>query len=102
MGIIKAPRNRTIEILDDDSAKLEKSLIKISSKQIKENLVNKIINQDLFDAIAYLPENFVDLLILDPPYNLTKEFNSTSFREMSIKEYCNWIDDFISKIIIML
>ena len=26
-------------------------------------------------AIEFLPDDFVDLLILDPPYNLTKSFN---------------------------
>lgn len=98
MAITKAPRNRTIEIFDEDEKRLEKSLIRLNSKQRKENLVNRIINQDLFEAAEYLPESFVDLLILDPPYNLSKDFNSTSFREMSVTEYCNWIEEFISKI----
>ena len=53
---------------------------------------NKIINQDTFEIFDFLPDNFVDLLILDPPYNLNKNFKSTSFKKKSIGEYAEWFE----------
>ena len=47
----------------------------------------------------YLPESFVDLLFVDPPYNLNKTFNSNSFKEMTTKDYIDWIDSWLSKLI---
>ena len=37
--------------------------------------------------MSKLPESFVDLLIVDPPYNLTKNFNGSVFRQTSNEEY---------------
>jgi site-specific DNA-methyltransferase (adenine-specific) len=37
-----------------------------------------------------LPRNFVDLLVLDPPYNLSKNFNGVLFREKEKTEYQRW------------
>jgi site-specific DNA-methyltransferase (adenine-specific) len=98
MRISKAPRNRTIEIFDEEVKSLQDSLVKLRTKQLPGNLINKVINQDLFETIDFLPDNFVDLLILDPPYNLNKEFNTTKFNKMSIVDYAGWIENFILKI----
>jgi len=35
----------------------------------------------------------VDLLILDPPYNLHKRFGETTFSRRSVEEYANWLGD---------
>jgi len=59
-------------------------------------LSNKIVNQDIFDVLGLLPEGFVDLLILDPPYNLTKTFTSTTFRKKSIARYAEWFENLLA------
>ena len=46
-----------------------------------------------------LPRGFVDLLFVDPPYNLTKNFNGNTFKEMSSEAYASWIDVWITKLI---
>jgi hypothetical protein len=51
----------------------------------------------LLKVINFLPESFVDLLIIDPPYNLTKTFNNNLFSRKSIEEYAKWVDEFLSK-----
>ncbi len=50
----------------------------------------------------FLPENFADLLILDPPYNLTKTFNSSTFKRRSIEQYAQWFENLIRQIIVRL
>ncbi len=65
---------------------------------VVDEITNKTIHQDLFKVIDFLPENFVDLLFVDPPYNLRKEFNSNRFREMSPEEYEEWLDSWLNPI----
>jgi site-specific DNA-methyltransferase (adenine-specific) len=47
----------------------------------------------------FLPDNFVDLLFLDPPYNLNKNFSSVNFKEMKDDDYETWLDSWISKLV---
>lgn len=43
--------------------------------------INKIYNEDVFDLIKKIPDNYIDLIILDPPYNLFSniEWDKTKF-----------------------
>ncbi len=92
-------RNKTILIDDNDREIFEPKLIKLP---YDGELINKIINQDFFEAIKYLPDSFVDLLFVDPPYNLTKNFHSHTFNKKSYEEYKDWCESWISKIIRIL
>ncbi len=95
---VKAPKNRTLEITEKEKEKYSKLFLKLSSKAKVGEVKNKIINQDLFEAVDLLPNKFVDLLFIDPPYNLSKSFNSNHFKERSIQEYSDWIESFIIKL----
>ncbi len=94
----RSPRNRTIDVSKKEIAEFSKRLIKIDSPVKIDSIINKTINQNLFDVLDFLPDNFVDLLIVDPPYNLQKYFNTTRFAKKSVEEYAEWIDVFISKL----
>jgi site-specific DNA-methyltransferase (adenine-specific) len=48
---------------------------------------NMIIHGDAFDILETLPNSFVDLLIVDPPYNLNKLYGSQAFKKMDDAEY---------------
>ena len=98
MAKVKAPRNRTIQLSDEEKLKFKERLFSIHSKAGKEQVVNKLLTQDFFECADWLPENSVDLLFVDPPYNLTKKFNSVSFREMDFNEYLNWVDGILLKL----
>lgn len=93
---IRAGRNRTVTLTEDDALRLRSKLITLKERVEPEKIVNRTIHQDLFSAINYLPEGFVDLLFVDPPYNLTKQFNSNRFREMRLDEYEGWLDSWLS------
>ncbi len=94
-----APKNRTLILTDDDIKELSQNLISLNKKASLPHITNKTINQDLFSVLDLLPDNFVDLLFIDPPYNLTKTFNSNIFREMRTQDYVEWIDSWLSKLI---
>jgi len=92
---IRADRNKTITLTREDIFRLRVKLINLQNKVAPEQISNKTIHQNLFEMIDYLPEGFVDLLFVDPPYNLTKKFNSNKFREISSSEYEKWIDSWV-------
>ena len=67
-----------------------------------EEINNRIIVGDLFSVIDFLPDNFIDLLFIDPPYNLYKNFNSVKFKELTQIQYEQWMESWLSKMIRML
>lgn len=95
----RAPLNRTININDDEIKSYSAKLLRLKSKADLSDISGKIINQDLFEAMDFLPDNFVDLLFLDPPYNLNKNFSSINFKEMKSDDYEKWLDNWISKLV---
>jgi len=76
-----------------------KDLIRISGPVAIEAISGKILNQDVTEALAFLPTGIADLLILDPPYNLNKTFNSISFKSKSIAQYAQWFEDMLVKLL---
>jgi len=95
----RAPRNRTITLSTDEITAYQRNLLKLSGPVESEELENKTINQDLFEALDWLPTSFVDLLFIDPPYNLTKSFNSTTFNERPVEEYRGWLETWFLKLL---
>lgn len=98
----RAPRNRTIELGEKEREKYKKRLIKVDKPVSIETILNKTINQDIFDVLDHLPDQFVDLVFVDPPYNLNKTFNLTSFKEMESEKYEKWLDSWVGKMIRLL
>ena len=98
----RAPRNKTLSLSDNDFTKLKKRLIKVDKTVALNEIENKTIHQNVFETLDYLPNSFVDLIFVDPPYNLTKTFNSNSFREMDSGEYEQWLDSWVSKLVRLL
>jgi len=99
---IRAPYNRSICLTEDEINHYKQKLLKPSGN-IDVNLVSgKIINADLFEALELLPDCFIDLLFIDPPYNLHKKFNIASFREMNADAYTDWMDRWLSSMVRLL
>ena len=76
----KAGRNRTIDIsVEDGRQYLERCIsVRKSVADIRE-VLDKTIIGDSLAVCRRLPEKSVDLIIADPPYNLTKSYNGTTF-----------------------
>ena len=76
----RAPRNRTLTLSDEERARLQKQLCRPVAPVSKEACRNCIFTGDFVSLVDLMPDHFVDLMIIDPPYNLNKNFNETSFR----------------------
>ena len=101
-GKLRAPLNRTINITQNEKKKYKSNLIALDQPVEINAITNKIINQDLLIALEFLPTSFIDLLFIDPPYNLHKKFNSSSFKEMSSDEYEDYINSWLPKLVPLL
>lgn len=98
----KVSRNHTLKLLPEDVEILKTKLKYLGKKVEIEEILNSTINQKLEDVIDYLPESSVDLLFLDPPYNLRKKFGSNKFEEMHDHEYTTWFDRWFVKLLPLL
>jgi site-specific DNA-methyltransferase (adenine-specific) len=99
---VRAPRNRTITLREAEALLLEKELLTLRVPAPVETIANRTIYQDVFQCIDFLPTEFVDLMFVDPPYNLNKTFNSNKFRETSDEEYEQWVSDWLKKLVKVL
>ena len=95
----KAPRNRTMALSESDIVQYQRRLLNLSGSATARQLENRTINQDLFEVLDWLPPSFVDLLFIDPPYNLTKSFNTHTFRERSSAEYQVWLETWLPRLL---
>jgi len=96
---IRAPRNRTITLTEKEKSLFAKDLIQITESVQVDFITNRIANQDVFQIVELLPEKFADLIILDPPYNLTKTFHSSTFKKRSIEQYAQWFENLLVKLL---
>ena len=97
-----APMNRTLRCDDAERDVLAKKLLRLSAPADAAAVVDRVIHQDLWEAFPHLPKNFVDLMVLDPPYNLTKNYNGHVFHAKEARDYTRWFADLIERLIPLL
>jgi site-specific DNA-methyltransferase (adenine-specific) len=100
---IRAPRNKTLSINDDEKELLKANIFFPTSQQlVVEEILNQTICCDLFNILDKLPRAFVDLLIIDPPYNIDKDFNGNKFNKRSDDDYLDYLESWFPRIIKVL
>ncbi|MBO5441744.1 MAG: site-specific DNA-methyltransferase, partial [Alphaproteobacteria bacterium] len=102
MSSTPAPRNKTIILNNEEIETYASRAITLSSKAKLKDIVNKTIFQDTFEALKFLPANFADLVVVDPPYNLTKKFGTKEFKSMDWNAYKRWMDKWLAEVFISL
>lgn len=94
----RAANNRTVTLTPEQEKNLEKKLVTV--EQLKEGVspLNRTINADVLEAIKYIPDNFADLIIIDPPYNLSKNFNGNKFNARSEESYDEYLSTWFPEV----
>ncbi len=98
----RAPRNRTLTLSASEQAALARWLLRAPLPAGVAALTDRIVCGDFIELLPQLPKAFVDLLILDPPYNLNKRFGAENFREMSLAEYEEWFEGWFVRVLPLL
>ncbi len=95
--MLKNNRNKTIILSDIQKKELNDKLLILSARSKIDNsqILNKIIYADCFKVNKFIPDKSIDLLFLDPPYNLTKNFGGKKFCQMSTNCYEDYIENII-------
>lgn len=92
----RAPLNRTLTLSDEELASYRARLERLESPATADDVRDRVFCQDVFEVLPKLPDQSVDLLFADPPYNLTKSFNDRKFKKISIDKYSEWLDSWLS------
>lgn len=95
---MKSERNKTIDLPLPEGQKYLEQCVKISKKVELEEVFDRIILGDSFAVLPNLPEKSVDLLIVDPPYNLSKDFHGSTFSAMSNEDYAAYTERWIEAV----
>ena len=92
----KAPRNKTIDFPLEEGKKYLDKCIYMDHLTDQTNFKNQFIIGDCLEVMDKLPRKSIDLLIVDPPYNLAKEYHGNKFNSRSQEEYrkytIKWLD----------
>jgi len=59
-------------------------------------ITNKIVCNDAINFLNTIPNNSIDLIFVDPPYNKGKNYGKNVNDSMSDDEYFKWIDEWTS------
>src|SRR5574344_1981699 len=112
-GAHKSPKNKTLSISVEEGACFFKQCIDArncsatDSTSTKRNIsnahtfplstiTNKTLCGDTFALMPLLPRTFVDLAVVDPPYNLSKNYDGTSFNKTSDTSYAEYTTKWLS------
>lgn len=92
MAKIKSTKNKTIDFDVEQGKKyIDRCLVLNDDISVNlERLINKTILGDTFKLIKKIPSNSVDLLIADPPYNLSKNYHGNKFQKTNSDNYKNY------------
>lgn len=91
----KNARNKTIDFGIEEGKEFLRHCAKIKDIHKEEEAVNKILIGDHKELARFIPPKSIDLMIADPPYNLSKEFHGEKFSKQSFDSYeeytRNWL-----------
>ena len=95
----KAPRNKTIDTPVSEGAKYLARCISINN-QVADitSIMDKTLKGDTFHICPMLPTESFDLIIADPPYNLTKTFSNSKFSKKKVADYEDYTRQWLSMV----
>lgn len=95
---MKSNRNKTIDFsLEEAKNYLEKEMY-FDRKFNNEDMINKNIIGDTFEVLENIEDNSIDLIIVDPPYNIRKDYHGNIFTEKNSKKYEEYTRLWIEKV----
>lgn len=96
---MKSDKNKTIDLTIEEGReyldrcmKEDEAKAGLSAGEVRD----RIITGDTFRILPKLPPAFARLLIVDPPYNLTKNYGGREFRQMRDEDYRQFTRSWLS------
>lgn len=98
----RAPRNRTLTLSVEERARLLPTLVRPPVPPDPAAWLNRIILGDTMALLPRLPEAWADMIVIDPPYNLTKQFGEARFARKETGAYAAWVESWLPSVIASL
>lgn len=89
----RAANNRTLTLEPQEIEGLRNRLVTEKNISAETDIVNRTLNGDILKMLEFVPDNFADLIIIDPPYNLSKNFNGMKFASRSQENYDEYLSE---------
>lgn len=93
---MKSERNKTIDLTVEAGREYLERCVTVTERAALSDVLDKTILGDSFTVLPLLPEKCVDLLVVDPPYNLDKTFGESGFARMTDEEYAAYTEKWIA------
>ena len=87
MKIGKSDKNKTIDISEEEGKKYIEKCFVVNDTLKFEDIINKTILGDTFEVLQKIPDGSIDLVVVDPPYNLSKNYHGNKFNKTSAEIY---------------
>lgn len=94
----RAPRNRTITLDENERSLYGSRLLSLDGPVNLDAILDRTIHQDALEILGFLPSQFADLIFVDPPYNLSKQFNGNTFAARSLEAYEEWMSGWLPQL----
>lgn len=91
-------RNRTLTVNPQEKGALERYIVEQKDLIRDMSFADKLIHADLLNVIDLVPDGIADLIIIDPPYNLTKTFNKAKFAATTPEQYAEYMRSWFGKV----
>ena len=99
---MKSKLNKTIDLTVEEGKVYLDRCIKVDDRTDVESILDKTLIGDTFEILSFMPEKFIDLLIVDPPYNIDKDFHGNKFKKSADIIYEEYTKEWIEKILPLL
>lgn len=99
---MKAQRNKTIDISVDEGHHYLDRCLSLDSPADLLTVSDKTLQGDTFVVLPLLPPESVDLAIIDPPYNLAKDFGGNKFKKMNTLQYAEYTERWLQALLPLL
>ena len=91
-------RNKTISLRPEDAPELARLCAVPDGPLDAAAVENRVLHGDFFDLAARLPAGLFDLVIADPPYNLTRDFGGEVFRKTDEEAYAAFTERWAAEV----
>ena len=99
---MKSKLNKTIDLTIEEGKGYLDRCMKVNSRTDVESILDKTLLGDTLEILSLMPEKFIDLLIVDPPYNIDKDFHGNKFKKSTDGIYEEYTKAWIEKILPLL
>ena len=99
---MKSKLNKTIDLTIKEGKAYLDRCIKVNSRTDVESILDKTLLGDTLEILSLMPEKFIDLLIVDPPYNIDKDFHGNKFKKSADGIYEEYTKAWIERVLPLL